>query len=210
MIIHKKITMGLGGSALIAAVAALANPLLSSGAAQADQATSGPGTSSAAAAGPPQAPSAAAKAAPGYDAAIVRPQTAEEQAVQGLTPASDTRRVTGDGDDDIFVGRVDAHNALCISVQNRQSQRLTTTCGDASAIQAGQLLLTRGGDGRNLVIGVAPSGSASVTLKTRASTVTAAVDGGLFHARPDSAPIAATFTDQAGAAVASVATPGAP
>lgn len=154
----------------------------------------------------------AVEAAPAYDKALSRPQTASERTVGLLTPASDTRLVESDGPDDLYVGRIDGQEVLCVSIEQRSTKLLTTTCGGKSAIAAGQLLLVRSGDASNglVVVGVAPFDSATVTVETRGEDLTMPVKGGLFVARPDTRPLSLRFVDGAGRPIVSVPTPGSP
>jgi hypothetical protein len=145
-------------------------------------------------------------AVPAYAQAMSRSQTADERDVQRQTPASNTRSVMVDGADAVYVGRVEGQDALCISIQQRQTQRLTTTCGDASSTLAGDLRLVRGGaDGQDVVIvGVAPPDSASATAKTASGDLVRPIAGGIFLVRSDNVPAALEFKNAAGVPVKSV------
>lgn len=145
-------------------------------------------------------------AVPAYAQAMSRSQTVDELDVQRQTPASNTRSVMNDGADAVYVGRVEAQDAHCISIHQRQTQRLTTTCGDVSAIRAGDLRLVRGGaDGQGVVtVGVAPSDSASATAKTASGDLVRPIAGGIFLVRSDDVPAALEFKNASGVLVKSV------
>lgn len=143
-------------------------------------------------------------AVPAYAQAMSRSQTADEVDVQRQTPASNTRSVMHDGADAVYLGRVEAQDAACISLQQRQTQRLTTTCGDGSAIRAGDLRLVRGGAEGVVIAGVAPSDSVSATAKTASGDVVSPIAGGIFLVRSDAVPAALEFKNASGFLVKSV------
>lgn len=145
-------------------------------------------------------------AVPAYARALSRSQTADELDVQRQTPASNTRSVLDDGADAVYVGRVEAQDALCISIRQRQTQRLTTTCGGVRATLAGDLRLARGGaEGQGVVVvGVAPPGSASATARTAGGDLVRPIAGGIFLVRSDDVPAALEFRNASGVVVKSV------
>jgi hypothetical protein len=178
----------------LAACAAAAVALVSVGGGKSD--------SAAVAASPSSVSATTLRAVPTYSAALDRSQTAQERSVESRTPAGDTRLVTSDATDSVYVGRIDDQGVLCLSIQQQATQRLTTTCGGAAALAAGQLHLVRGGDDGTVAVGLAPEGSASVTVNANGKALQADVDGGVFLARPDAAPSSFEFTDSSGKEIA--------
>jgi hypothetical protein len=67
--------------------------------------------------------------------------------------------------------------------------------------------LVRGGDDGTVAVGLAPQGSASVTVKRQRQGFKADVDGGVFLARPDAAPSSFEFTDPSGKEIAEQSLP---
>jgi hypothetical protein len=194
-----RIRVRIAASTLLVACAAAAVTLVSVGGGKSD--------SAAVAASPSRLSATALRAVPTYSAALDRSQTAQERSVESQTPASDTRLVTSDATDGVYVGRIDDQGVLCLSIQQRATQRLTTTCGGASALAAGQLHLVRGGDDGTVALGLAPQGSASVTVKANGKALKAPVDGGVFLARPDAPPSSFDFTDPSGKEIAKQSVP---
>lgn len=189
----------IAASTLLVACAATAVTLVSVGGGKSD---------AAAVAASPSSPSATVlRAVPTYSAALNRSETAQERSVESHTPASDTRLVTSDATDSVYIGRIDDQGVLCLSIQQQATQRLTTTCGGAAALAAGQLSLVRGGDDGTVAVGLAPQGSASVTVNANGRALEADVDGGVFLARPDGAPSSFAFMDPSGNEIAKHSVP---
>jgi hypothetical protein len=196
-----RIRVRIAASTILVACAAAAVTLVLVGGGESD--------SAAVAASPSSLSATALRAIPTYSTALDRSQTAQERNVESQTPAADTRLVTSDATDSVYVGRIDDQGVLCLSIQQQATQRLTTTCGGAAALAAGQLHLVRGGDDGTVAVGLAPQGSASVTVNANGKALKANVDGGVFLTRPDAAPNSFEFTDPSGKEIAKQSVPAA-
>jgi len=150
-----------------------------------------------------------AKAIPSYSAALTRAQSDQEQAVQSRTPATDTRLVIAAGPEDVYVGRIPNKDAVCISVEQRATQYLSTTCGDAAAATSGRLFLIRSGTESNgyLVVGVTPTNSVSATVTGDRESTAGEARGGLFVVRLNEQPRSLTFDSADGSTVARLEVP---
>jgi hypothetical protein len=142
---------------------------------------------------------------PAYDTAALRVATSDEERVGATTPAGNARLVSVTGGRRVYIGEIAAANALCISVENPKSDRISSSCGGDKAIPAGQLVvLVSGEDEDGTFVAGAGIDAAAVRLHTAQGIVSVPVEGGVYAGRTSSTISQLEFVDSGGAEIKSL------